>query len=65
MIFGMQESKSKRGGYREGAGRPVTPEPAKPRTVRLTEKQAVTLKTAGGNPYLRKHLDDLGKLLRK
>lgn len=65
MIKDMQESKSNRGGLRAGAGRPAVDDPAKPRTVRLTDTQADTLKKAGGNPYLRKHLDDLGKLLRK
>jgi hypothetical protein len=65
MILRMQESKSKRGGVREGAGAKKKSEPAKPRTVHLTDKQAETLKTAGGNPYLREHLDNLGKLLRK
>ena len=66
----MQESNTKspqttRGGARAGAGRPPVAEPARARTVRLTDKQNEVLKIAGGNPYLRKHLDDIGKLLKK
>lgn len=65
MIFSMHESKTTRGGVREGAGRKRVEEPAKPRTVRITDKQAEILKIAGGNPYLREHLENLGKILRK
>lgn len=68
MIIRMEkpiEKKSNRGGKREGSGRPPVADPVKARTVQLTDGQYGVLKKAGGNSYLRKHLDDLGKLLSK
>jgi hypothetical protein len=59
------DKKTGRGGFREGAGRTPVDEPTKAKTVHLTERQSEILKKAGGNPYLRKHLDDLGKLICK
>ena len=59
------KEKSGRGGEREGAGRPPVAEPTKARTVHLTDKQTEVLKIAGGNKYLREHLDNLGKMLKK
>lgn len=67
MILRMEKSKTKstRGGERVGAGRPPIAEPTKARTVHLTDKQNATLKVAGGNTYIREHLDKLGKIINK
>jgi hypothetical protein len=65
MIISMEKSTSKRGGTREGAGAPRKAEPTKPHTVMISDRQKEILKIAGGNSYLRKHLDDLAILLNK
>lgn len=53
--------KSKRGGAREGAGRPegsTKPDKKKSITVRLTPEQREKLKALGGAKWIRKIIDD-------
>lgn len=57
----MPESKSTKGGKREGAGRPVSEDPKRSRTIRATDSQWETFKDVGGNAWLSAQLDLLAK----
>jgi hypothetical protein len=50
-------TKPTRGGSRPNAGRPTIAEPAKNRTIRLTDADWLRLKAAGGAPWVRLMLD--------
>lgn len=52
----MADSKQ-RGGARQGAGRPTIAEPAKNRTIRLTDADWLKFKSIGGVAWLKLMLD--------
>lgn len=56
---------SSKGGAREGAGRPITDDPKKSRTIRATDSQWETFKNLGGNGWLSALLDSLQKKKQK
>lgn len=55
----------KKGGAREGAGRPPINEPKKSHTIRATDAQWKTFKNQGGNGWLSALLDSLEKKKQK
>jgi hypothetical protein len=58
----MQESKHTKGGAREGAGRPLSDDPKKNRSIRATDQQWETFKAQGGNAWFSALLDSLKKI---
>lgn len=60
-----QAFKSAQGGAREGAGRPLSDNPKKSRTIRATDTQWQTFKNQGGNAWFSALLDSLAKINSK
>jgi hypothetical protein len=60
----MQQSKTPKGGAREGAGRPPATDPKQTHGIRTTGKQWETFQAQGGNKWLCALLDSLANVVK-
>ena len=64
-LMQMQKKAARKGGAREGAGRPPLEEPKKTRSIRATDEQWATFQEQGGNAWFCALMDSLKKKLTK